>query len=211
LPLALYPAVITNFDQANRALIAPLSLLYHLPALSISNIFYYTNFTPAHSAFSPLSTPLRCACAVSRSFICLRAKISYKASSSLIASCPSPQLPALQSWGTIRESRWSSRMKVCYACIPPRPRCRRMLQTPLLSTPNPIVPNPQSSPRANSGLLCAVNLNHFRLLRVVGKGAFGKVRIVERKDTGLTFALKYIRKDEGWCSPILGLPSLCVA
>lgn len=43
-----------------------------------------------------------------------------------------------------------------------------------------------------------VNLNHFRLLRVVGKGAFGKVRIVERKDTGLTFALKYIRKDEGW-------------
>lgn len=42
-----------------------------------------------------------------------------------------------------------------------------------------------------------VNLNHFRLLRVVGKGAFGKVRIVERKDTGLTFALKYIRKDEG--------------
>ena len=43
----------------------------------------------------------------------------------------------------------------------------------------------------------SVNLNHFRLLRVVGKGAFGKVRIVERKDTGLTFALKYIRKDEG--------------
>ena len=45
--------------------------------------------------------------------------------------------------------------------------------------------------------MSAVNLNHFRLLRVVGKGAFGKVRIVERKDTGLTFALKYIRKDEG--------------
>ncbi|KAI1498763.1 kinase-like domain-containing protein [Biscogniauxia marginata] len=41
-----------------------------------------------------------------------------------------------------------------------------------------------------------VSLNHFRLLRVVGRGAFGKVRIVERKDTGLTFALKYIRKDE---------------
>ena len=41
-----------------------------------------------------------------------------------------------------------------------------------------------------------VQLNHFRLLRVVGKGAFGKVRIVERKDSGMTFALKYIRKDE---------------
>lgn len=42
-----------------------------------------------------------------------------------------------------------------------------------------------------------MNLNQFRLLRVVGKGAFGKVRIVEKKDTGLTFALKYIRKEEG--------------
>lgn len=41
-----------------------------------------------------------------------------------------------------------------------------------------------------------VNLNHFRLMRVVGRGAFGKVRIVERKDTNLSFALKYIRKDE---------------
>lgn len=47
----------------------------------------------------------------------------------------------------------------------------------------------------------AVSLDHFRLLRVVGKGAFGKVRIVERKDTGLTFALKYIRKDEGETTP----------
>jgi len=46
-------------------------------------------------------------------------------------------------------------------------------------------------------ILTPVNLNHFRLLRVVGKGAFGKVRVVERKDTGFTFALKYIRKDEG--------------
>lgn len=34
-------------------------------------------------------------------------------------------------------------------------------------------------------------------MRVVGRGAFGKVRIVERKDTSLSFALKYIRKDEG--------------
>lgn len=48
-----------------------------------------------------------------------------------------------------------------------------------------------------------MNLNHFRLLRVVGKGAFGKVRIVERKDSGLTFALKYIRKDEGMCAQTL--------
>ncbi|KAH7124466.1 kinase-like domain-containing protein [Dactylonectria macrodidyma] len=41
-----------------------------------------------------------------------------------------------------------------------------------------------------------VNLNDFRLLRVIGRGAFGKVRIVERKDTNLSFALKYVRKDK---------------
>lgn len=53
-----------------------------------------------------------------------------------------------------------------------------------------------------------VNLNHFRLLRVVGKGAFGKVRIVERKDNGDQFALKYIRKDEGGLALALAL-ALC--
>jgi hypothetical protein len=61
---------------------------------------------------------------------------------------------------------------------------------------------------ANLLVLYIVNLNHFRLLRVVGKGAFGKVRIVERKDSGLTFALKYIRKDEGefaWTSTTTSL------
>lgn len=39
---------------------------------------------------------------------------------------------------------------------------------------------------------------------MVGKGAFGKVRIVEKKDTGLTFALKYIRKEEGIFPVFLG-------
>lgn len=84
--------------------------------------------------------------------------------------------------------------------------------------PNPLLllyNRPRSRPRRSSCLVsrCAafasrssqltcsvwklVNLNHFRLLRVVGRGAFGKVRIVERKDTNLSFALKYIRKDEG--------------
>jgi len=58
-------------------------------------------------------------------------------------------------------------------------------------------PNPQSTVTRADCFSAAVNLNHFRLLRVVGKGAFGKVRIVERKDNGCTYALKYIRKDEG--------------
>ena len=56
---------------------------------------------------------------------------------------------------------------------------------------------PKVTSTADNKCFHSANLNHFRLLRVVGKGAFGKVRIVERKDTGLTFALKYIRKDEG--------------
>ncbi|KAI9346185.1 kinase-like domain-containing protein [Obelidium mucronatum] len=39
-----------------------------------------------------------------------------------------------------------------------------------------------------------VDLRSFNLLRVVGKGAFGKVRIVQKKDTGVLYALKYINK-----------------
>ncbi|KAJ3125138.1 hypothetical protein HK098_000569 [Nowakowskiella sp. JEL0407] len=39
-----------------------------------------------------------------------------------------------------------------------------------------------------------VELRHFTLLRCVGKGAFGKVRIVEKKDIKKLFALKYINK-----------------
>ncbi|KAJ3212290.1 hypothetical protein HDU67_003919 [Dinochytrium kinnereticum] len=40
----------------------------------------------------------------------------------------------------------------------------------------------------------AVELRHFNLLRCVGKGAFGKVRIVEKRDTKKLYALKYINK-----------------
>ncbi len=60
-----------------------------------------------------------------------------------------------------------------------------------------VKPEEANREAAAANIRFLVNLNHFRLLRVVGRGAFGKVRIVERKDTGLSFALKYIRKDEG--------------
>lgn len=39
-----------------------------------------------------------------------------------------------------------------------------------------------------------ISLFHFILLRVIGKGAFGKVRIVQHKQTRATYALKYINK-----------------
>ncbi|KAL0073607.1 kinase-like protein [Phycomyces blakesleeanus] len=40
-----------------------------------------------------------------------------------------------------------------------------------------------------------VDLNHFHLLRAIGKGAFGKVRMIQHKRTKRYYALKYIRKD----------------
>ncbi|KAI9259092.1 kinase-like domain-containing protein [Sporodiniella umbellata] len=39
-------------------------------------------------------------------------------------------------------------------------------------------------------------LRHFYLLRVIGKGAFGKVRIVQHKKNQTEYALKYIRKSK---------------
>ncbi|GAA93946.1 uncharacterized protein L969DRAFT_92148 [Mixia osmundae IAM 14324] len=39
-----------------------------------------------------------------------------------------------------------------------------------------------------------VDLWHFYLLRAVGKGAFGKVRVVQHKQTKALYALKYINK-----------------
>ncbi|KAG0001213.1 hypothetical protein BGZ65_003694 [Modicella reniformis] len=41
-----------------------------------------------------------------------------------------------------------------------------------------------------------VNLLQFKMHRIVGKGSFGKVRIVERGVTGKKYALKYISKDQ---------------
>ncbi|KAF8313647.1 kinase-like protein [Clavulina sp. PMI_390] len=38
------------------------------------------------------------------------------------------------------------------------------------------------------------NLFHFNLLRSIGKGAFGKVRVVQHKQTKRLYALKYINK-----------------
>ncbi|KAK9373947.1 kinase-like domain-containing protein [Lipomyces chichibuensis] len=42
----------------------------------------------------------------------------------------------------------------------------------------------------------ALSLQQFRLSGIVGRGAFGKVRIVQHKTTKVEYALKYIRKDE---------------
>ncbi|KAK9387767.1 kinase-like domain-containing protein [Lipomyces mesembrius] len=41
-----------------------------------------------------------------------------------------------------------------------------------------------------------LSLQQFRLSGIIGRGAFGKVRIVQHKATKVEYALKYIRKDE---------------
>jgi len=46
----------------------------------------------------------------------------------------------------------------------------------------------------NSDYTGEVELRHFNLLRCIGKGAFGKVRIVEHKEKKKLYALKYINK-----------------
>lgn len=41
----------------------------------------------------------------------------------------------------------------------------------------------------------AVNLNDFNIEKVLGKGAFGKVFLVTKRDTGQVYAMKSLRKD----------------
>ncbi|KAE8590254.1 hypothetical protein XENTR_v10017992 [Xenopus tropicalis] len=41
-----------------------------------------------------------------------------------------------------------------------------------------------------------VNLDHFQILRAIGKGSFGKVCIVQKKDTGTMYAMKYMNKQQ---------------
>lgn len=41
-----------------------------------------------------------------------------------------------------------------------------------------------------------VSINDFILLKVIGRGSFGKVYLVRKKDTGLPFAMKILKKDQ---------------
>lgn len=53
-----------------------------------------------------------------------------------------------------------------------------------------------SNSQSEDGDERAVTLSHFKLMRIVGRGAFGKVRIVEHKESRSLYALKYISKEE---------------
>lgn len=41
---------------------------------------------------------------------------------------------------------------------------------------------------------CDVDFDHFQILRAIGKGSFGKVCIVQKKDTKRMYAMKYVNK-----------------
>ena len=39
-------------------------------------------------------------------------------------------------------------------------------------------------------------MRHFRTIKVIGKGSYGKVLLVEKKDTKKMYALKILKKSE---------------
>nr|XP_009684536.1 PREDICTED: serine/threonine-protein kinase 32B [Struthio camelus australis] len=43
---------------------------------------------------------------------------------------------------------------------------------------------------------CQVNFDHFQILRAIGKGSFGKVCIVQKRDTKKMYAMKYMNKQK---------------
>jgi len=42
----------------------------------------------------------------------------------------------------------------------------------------------------------AISVRHFRTIKVIGKGSYGKVLLVEKKDSKKMYALKILKKGE---------------
>lgn len=63
----------------------------------------------------------------------------------------------------------------------------------------PFVPSKQenieTATAASSTPSSSISLNDFKIEKVIGRGAFGKVFLVTKKDTGQIYALKALRKD----------------
>lgn len=55
-----------------------------------------------------------------------------------------------------------------------------------------------------------IGLEDFRTVKVIGKGAFGEVRLVQKVDTGKIYAMKTLKKGEMFKKDqvsLIGLPS----
>lgn len=51
-----------------------------------------------------------------------------------------------------------------------------------------------------------LGLDDFRTVKVIGKGAFGEVRLVQKTDTGKIYAMKTLRKSEMFKKDQVGPP-----
>ncbi|XP_017057045.1 serine/threonine-protein kinase 32A isoform X1 [Drosophila ficusphila] len=49
-------------------------------------------------------------------------------------------------------------------------------------------------PKGYSSRNLSVNFDHFQILRAIGKGSFGKVCIVQKRDSGILYAMKYVSR-----------------
>jgi len=68
-----------------------------------------------------------------------------------------------------------------------------------------------SSPPHSSSFLrlrrTRIGLEDFRTVKVIGKGAFGEVRLVQKVDTGKIYAMKTLKKGEMFKKDQVGLAS----
>ncbi|KAL4664197.1 hypothetical protein H8959_001752 [Pygathrix nigripes] len=68
-----------------------------------------------------------------------------------------------------------------------------------LGSPTPsinLVLTPCASQCPSRHLQRGVNFDHFQILRAIGKGSFGKVCIVQKRDTEKMYAMKYMNKQQ---------------
>uniref|UniRef100_A0A2K5DV40 Serine/threonine-protein kinase 32C n=1 Tax=Aotus nancymaae TaxID=37293 RepID=A0A2K5DV40_AOTNA len=93
---------------------------------------------------------------------------------------------------------------------PPRPRgqSRARDSGDARAQPRPLFPWSKWKKRMGSSMSAAtarrpvfddkedVNFDHFQILRAIGKGSFGKVCIVQKRDTEKMYAMKYMNKQQ---------------
>ena len=54
----------------------------------------------------------------------------------------------------------------------------------------------QDGPTENLMGTGKISKDDFLILKVIGRGSFGKVYLVRKKDTGLAYAMKILKKDQ---------------
>jgi len=49
---------------------------------------------------------------------------------------------------------------------------------------------------ARSLFSATINVNDFKIMKVIGRGTFGKVFLVKKIDTGVPYAMKVLKKEQ---------------